>query len=257
MACLRSVGFHTEKLHEDPVWSRLQRIARWMARKDMKATFFVYPFRAQVAGSDITDRVQTLASFGHEIGQHTHFYAGVKIEKPDKSNDLSDENIIRCLRRDFETLRGMGFSPKGFTAGAWRANETVWDTLVDLGFLYDCSTRFPGPNKTPATPYVHWRRDPHFYSNGRGRLLCLSTTCSLGEWFRWARNVHVGVSSSYQLIYLHDYDLLSRRAYLLTWLFLLVSHKRACDAYDIYVREVGVKDEPNERLSKNRTTKAK
>jgi hypothetical protein len=43
-----------------------ERSARWMTRNDIKDTFFIYPFRAQVAGRDITERVQKLASLGHE-----------------------------------------------------------------------------------------------------------------------------------------------------------------------------------------------
>ncbi|CEP68819.1 Polysaccharide deacetylase [Moorella glycerini] len=85
----------------------------------LQGTFFVYPFRAQVAGAEISERVQEIAAFGHEIAQHTHFYAGTKIDKPDKVNDLSKENIARCLQRDFETLCDMGFRPYGFTAGGW------------------------------------------------------------------------------------------------------------------------------------------
>ena len=256
MGSLRSIGFHAEKLHEDAVWRRLQRIARWMARNDMQATFFVYPFRAQVAGSDITDRVQTLASLGHEIGQHTHFYAGAKVEKPDKRDDLTDENIIHCLHRDFETLKMMGFSPKGFTAGGWLVNETVWDTLVDLGFVYDCSVRFPNPKKSATTPFVRWQAGLEFYTNARGRILCVPTTCSLGEWFRWARRLQVGTSKGYQLIYLHDYDLLSTRVYFMMWLLLKrVDEPRS--AYEIYAEEIGDTAGRDEDLSSNRTTETR
>jgi hypothetical protein len=223
-----------------------------MAKRNMKATFFVYPFRAQVVGCDIADRVQTLASLGHEIGQHTHFYAGEKIEKPDKRNDLSDENTIGCLRRDFQTLTGMGLRPRGYTAGAWLVNETVWRTLVDLGFLYDCSTRFPGPNKATPTPYLHWQHAPQFYANEHGRILCLPTTCSLGEWFRWGRKVQVGNSSRYQLIYLHDYDLLTTRVYFMVWILLQTSGF-ARGAYDVYADQIRKQGETNEELPENRT----
>src|SRR5207249_4141560 len=132
-----AIAFHAEKLHDDPTWRRVERIARWMKQQDMKATFFVYPFRAQVAGKDITDRVQAVAALGHEIGQHTHFYAGTRIEGREKADDLSDQNIVHCLNRDFETLERMGFVPKAFTAGAWFVTQAVRDTLVSLGFAYD------------------------------------------------------------------------------------------------------------------------
>jgi hypothetical protein len=255
-----TLAFHAEKLHDERVWHRVERVARWMAKKGMKATFFVYPFRAQVAGNDITGRVRALAALGHEIGQHTHFYAGTKIDKPDKFNDLSDANILQCLHRDFETLRKLDIRPRGFTAGAWLVNETVWDTLVKLGFAYDCSARFGGPNKVASKPYSCWRQAPQFYSNGGGRILCLPTTCSLGEWFKWGRNVQTEASKPYQLIYLHDYDLLSKRVQFLTWLLLLRAGNGACEAYNVYAREVGLEigaKDAHGRLSEDRTTEAR
>jgi len=216
----RILAVHAEKLHDVCVWKRVKRIARWMGRKGMKATFFVYPFRAQVASGDITDRVQMLAALGHEIGQHTHFYAGAKIDKPEKDNDLSEANIVHCLRRDFVTLEQIGFPPKGFTAGAWLVNGMVLDTLVELGFAYDCSARFPNARGMVNSPYHRWLRSPQLYANAQDRLLCLPTVCSLGEWFKWGRQVSADGSVPYQLTYLHDYDLLSLRNYLLLWVFL-------------------------------------
>jgi peptidoglycan/xylan/chitin deacetylase (PgdA/CDA1 family) len=219
---LHALAFHAEKLHDDQAWKRVERIARWMARNDIRATFFVYPFRAQVAGRDITDRVQKLASLGHEIGQHTHFYAGTKVDKPEKVDDLSAANIAHCLYRDFETLQQTGFPPKGFSAGAWFMNQMILDTLVELGFAYDCSAQFPKPKEVAHSPYQRWLQLPQVYTNSRGQLLCLPTTCSLGEWFKWGRKIRTEGQVLYQLVYLHDYDLLSFRSYLLLWCFMYI-----------------------------------
>lgn len=41
-----------------------------------------------------------------------------------------------------------------------------------------------------------------------GQLLCLLTTCSLGEWFKWGRKVTAEGALLHQPVYLHDYDLL-------------------------------------------------
>jgi hypothetical protein len=147
-----ALAFHAEKLHDDRTWRHVSRVACWMKDHDLKATFFVYPFRAQIAGKDITDRLATIASLGHHIGQHTHFYAGTKIEK-DKTDDLSENNIMYCLDRDFQTLQRMGFAPKAFTAGAWFVTPKVYDTLIGLGFSYDCSAQFPKPNSRCHSPY--------------------------------------------------------------------------------------------------------
>jgi peptidoglycan/xylan/chitin deacetylase (PgdA/CDA1 family) len=211
---------HAEKLHDDAVWQRVDRIVRRMAKQGRQATFFVYPFRAQVAGQNINERVRALSAMGHEIGQHTHFYKGSKIDKPDKVNDFSQDNIAYCLRRDFETLRQMGMTPKGFTAGAWFLNETVWDTLIELGLDYDCSVRFPKPHSPSNFPYFRWQKSASVYTNAKGSLLIIPTTCSLAERFRWGRKVIMDDSEPYQLIYLHDYDLLSAKKYALLWFFL-------------------------------------
>jgi hypothetical protein len=212
--------FHTEQFYHDRVWQRLDRFARWMARRGIKSTFFVYPFRAQVAGKEITVQVKALTAMGHEIGLHTHFYAGSKIDKPDKENDFSPENIAYCLRRDFETLRQMGVTPKGFTAGAWFVNETVWDTLIELGIDYDCSIRFPKPHGPPNSPGFRWQKSASVYTNTKGSLLIMPTTCTLGEWFKWGRKVITEDSVRFQLIYFHDYDLLSAKNCALLWFFL-------------------------------------
>ena len=216
-----ALALHAEKLHDDDIWHRIERVARWTGRRGVKTTFFVYPFPAQVAGKDVTNRVRAIEMLGHEIGQHTHFYAGRKIDKPEKVTDLSEANIIHCLHRDFNTLRQMGTPPQGFTAGAWFINETVLDTLSELGFVYDCSSRFPKPKETTKSLYHRWLRSPEFYASVRGRVLCLPTTCSLGEWFRWGRYVKNHGSNPYRLVYLHDYDLLAFKSYLAIWVFLM------------------------------------
>jgi len=221
------LAFHAEKLHDDRVWRRVQPVARWMSVRGITATFFVYPFRAQVANRDITQRVQALAALGHEIGQHTHFYAGTMIDKPGKVDDLSEANIVHCLNRDFETLRKSGFAPKGFTAGGWFVNATVLDRLVELGFVYDCSAQFPKPRGSHNSPYNRWLRSPEVHTNAHGGLICLPTTCSLGEWFKWGRKVRTEGKVSYQLIYLHDYDLLSFRNRLLLSCLFNISTRQA------------------------------
>jgi hypothetical protein len=220
------LAFHAEKLHDDRVWRRVQPVARWMSARGIIATFFVYPFRAQVANRDITQRVQALAALGHEIGQHTHFYAGTMIDKPGKVDDLSEANIVHCLNRDFETLRKSGFAPKGFTAGGWFVSATVLDRLVELGFVYDCSAQFPKPRGSRYSPYNRWLRSPEVHTNAQGGLICLPTTCSLGEWFKWGHKVSTDSKAQYQLVCLHDYDLVSLRNRLLLWCFLRVAQKR-------------------------------
>jgi peptidoglycan/xylan/chitin deacetylase (PgdA/CDA1 family) len=215
-----TLAFHAETLHEQRVWKKVERIAGWMAEHNMKATFFVYPFPAAVAGKSISERVQWLGSLGHEIAQHTHFYAGMKIAKHEKRDDLSKANVIHCLRRDFATLKEFGFPPKGFTAGSWFVNDAVLDALVELGFVYDCSALFPRPKTSGPVPNNRWLRAAQYYSNSHGRLLCLPTTCSLGEWFKWGHKARREGDQFYQIVYLHDYDLLPLKGRLLLFCFV-------------------------------------
>lgn len=216
--------FHAEKLHQERVFARVEKVCSKMARDGMTATFFVYPFRAQVANRNIKERVQALAGLGHEIGQHTHFYYVDNIDNPGKTNDFSAINIERCLHRDYETLSRMGYTAKGFTAGSWVVNETVWDVLIQLGFSYDCSTLFPKPGGTVNSTDMRWLESPQLYTNEGGQLLCLPTSCSLGEWFKWGYRIKTNGRVPYRIVYVHDYDLLSLKSYFLLWLFLTM-HK--------------------------------
>jgi hypothetical protein len=201
--------FHAEKLHSDPVWREVEKVAYRLVACDVRATFFVYSFPAAVAAVDISARVRWLGSLGHEIAQHTHFYAGSRIRKNEKIDDLSDANVVHCLQRDFEALRQSGFLPKGFTAGSWYVNDTVLSTLIGLGFDYDCSAQLLTPRAAGCSPHQRWLGAPQFFRNASGQLLCLPTTCSLGQWFKSAARLVRENQAAYQLIYLHDYDLLN------------------------------------------------
>ena len=144
---MKALAFHTERLHDDKVWKRLLMILAIMRRLGSKATFFIYPFRSVVAGRDISDRVRALAAnYEQEIGQHTHFYAGKSLYKPNKRNDLSAENIRNCIERDFQWLCRIS-KPRGFTSGGWIVTDAVYSALMNLGFDYDCSARVPALRK--------------------------------------------------------------------------------------------------------------
>lgn len=217
---MTAMVFHAEKLHHERVFARLEKVCSWMARHGMRATLFVYPFRAQVARRNIEEQVQGLAALGHEIGQHTHFYHEDNIDNLEKINDFSAMNVERCLHRDCETLGRMGYTPKGFTAGSWVVNETVWDILIKFGFSYDCSALFPKPGGTANLIDVKWLESPKYYINEGGQILCLPTTCSLGEWFKWGYRTKTNGQVPYRIVYVHDYDVLSAKSYLLLCLFL-------------------------------------
>ena len=233
----RVLVFHAEWLHADDIWRQVEWVAGWLSLEGIRATFFVYPFRAQIAGKDIASRVRALDSLGHEVGQHTHFYDGRRIEKPKKTIDLSELNIVHCLRRDFEALTQMGSFPKGFTSGSWAVDGRVLDVLADLRFDYDCSAQFPKPKEVIQANYHSWQRSPYIHSSSRGQVLCLPTTCSLGEWFKWGRRVRTGGIIPYQLIYLHDYDLRSFHKRQLLSYFVKIFGKKTFQPLTAIARE--------------------
>jgi peptidoglycan/xylan/chitin deacetylase (PgdA/CDA1 family) len=211
-----ALSFHAERLQEAATWARVFRVVRGMNRWGVGATFFVYPFPARLAGCDLADRIRALAALGHEVGQHTHFYAGNRIAKREKANDFSDENVKHCIQRDFRVLEEAGARPRGFVAGNWVLTPKVLDILADLGFSYDCSARIPKPGRHDERPIhepIHewmaheWMTSPRLDALPGGPLVRLPTSCSVGEWFRWARGVWAEGPEPFQIVYLHDYDL--------------------------------------------------
>jgi len=228
---LTALAFHAEKLHDDLVYQRVKRIAEWLSRFGKQATFFVYPFRAEVVNqtSKVIDRVRYLDELGHEIGQHTHFCAGKNINKTYKRNDLSKENIRNCIRRDFLVLKKVVYIQRVFSAEAWIVNEIVLSTLIELGFFYDCSARFQkGKNykNLIKNPNHMWLSKPKLWTNEKGQLVLLPTTCSLGEWFRGGWRLYINGNVLYRIVYLHHYDLLSLATYFGLWFFLVCGSRR-------------------------------
>lgn len=227
---IRALAFHTESLHDDRVWKRLLIILAIMRRLGSRATFFIYPFRAVVAGREISVRVRTLAvDYEQEVGQHTHFYAGRSLEKPDKSSDLSPENIRSCIERDFKWLCRIS-QPRGFTAGGWIVTEAVFESLVDLGFNYDCSARVPSLRKGVETGPNLWLAEAQKRLIQNRPLILVPTTHTLRTSLLTKRNLTTPLKAGhrYQLSYLHDYDLLRIPVFLALSLQLMTRRTFLC-----------------------------
>jgi hypothetical protein len=204
---LVALAFHAERLHETTTWAHVATVVRRIAHGRASATLFVYPFPAHVAGGDLTDRLQALTALGQEIGQHTHFYAGHQIGKTEKTDDFSDDNVKRCIQRDFRLLEQAGARCRGFVAGAWIVTPTVLDTLAELGFSYDCSARLPRRERYDRDRLHEWLTTPRVETRQARALIRLPTTCSLGEWFKWGWRLRAAAPEPFQIVYLHDYDL--------------------------------------------------
>lgn len=136
------VTFHAELLDKEPVWTAVRRVMD-RGGHGMRCTFFVHPAHAMAAGADLSPRLREIAQRGHEIAQHTHYYAyyGITPGGAAKKTSLDPEVVERCLRRDREYLQACGFTPHGFVSGGWAMNADVFPLLEILGFTYDCSDR--------------------------------------------------------------------------------------------------------------------
>ena len=147
--------FHAERLHDDSVWRRVLPVATALAEGGIRLTFFVFPYRAEAVGADLARSRARAEALGHEVGQHTHFYAGKSFLTEHKSDDFSDGNVVACLERDADALRAMGVKLRGFTAGAWQLPDAALNALLDLGFEYDClcppsAAWRPAPQRAPS-----------------------------------------------------------------------------------------------------------
>jgi len=211
---LQALCLHTERLHDDQVWRRVQAALDELDKRGRKITFLVYPMRSLAAGRNVRERVKELAARGHEVGQHTHFYSGPVTERPHKRSDLSDKNVRECIARDYHWLTECVARPKGFCAGNFMMTETAFETLAEFGFLYDCSARLPWERNDFEAPHPWLESAEVREFDGRPLVLMPNT-----EYLTLTQLLHprrrnrtaslAGESGSYQLVINHDYDLLS------------------------------------------------
>jgi len=199
--------FHAERLNRDPVWERTVRILDELEAAGGRGTMFVHPYEAIQAGFDLSSRISELLERGHEIAQHTHFYAPKDPGDTGKPpSDTSPENVRRCLDRDRTELIRCGAHPRGFTSGQWAIDDTASAWLAENGFLYDCSYRsFDLRYENPAAA-----RGGALLPVLAGPVVRLPTTVTLRDAAAGLRRrpgvVKLG-DLRYELVYAHDYDL--------------------------------------------------
>jgi predicted deacetylase len=206
-------SMHAEHLHLDPVWGATRAT---LMKSPLHWTIFIDPLLARIAGFDLRDQIAWFADRGHEIAMHTHHHllqgepghtTGFLMGQP-----LDDADIHRCLSENYEYLCERGPTPKGFLSGNWLVLAPTVEWLSATGFEYDSTLRTysgPHPNSTLAA------NEPRATVSRLGDLVEIPTTSTLKQQvqadltFR-RRSVDVG-DLSYELYYLHDYDLVAAK----------------------------------------------
>ena len=185
----RCLTMHAERLEVDRVWSHTDALLRRLERRGGRATLFVHPFSAIEAGADLGPKLRSLVERGHEIAQHTHYYAPRPAGSTAKPVSLVDpENVVRCLDRDLAYLREAGMDPRGFVAGGWVITTAAIDWLQLQGFTYDASVRSFSLAYVNARTIAgdRWKRASH-----EDGVVRLPTTTPVARSFRRGKLAHL------------------------------------------------------------------
>jgi peptidoglycan/xylan/chitin deacetylase (PgdA/CDA1 family) len=104
------------------------RILELLARYELKGSFFIPGFTAELH----EDLVERIVDTGHELGHHGYLH-----ERPDTLTDEQEEEV---LVRGIEALeRITGRKPVGYRSPGWELKPSSPALLKRHGFLYDSS----------------------------------------------------------------------------------------------------------------------
>jgi peptidoglycan-N-acetylglucosamine deacetylase len=106
----------------------LPRILALLARHDIRATFFVPGYTAELYPGAVAD----IVAAGHEIGHHGHLHL---------RNDLVSADDQRAeIERGLAALAAAGAPrPAGYRSPAWEMTPETFGLLLEHGFEYDSS----------------------------------------------------------------------------------------------------------------------
>lgn len=143
-----AITVHTERLHSDFLWKKIEKILEFFKKYNIKTTWFSvnptfvgYRTMGFEEGKWIK-RLNILKDFKQEIQQHTHFYKGKEGVKKGLGYDLGRENIKLRLLEDREWLKEkIGVVPEGFISGAWKDNEEIIKALREEGYKYNLTSK--------------------------------------------------------------------------------------------------------------------
>ena len=115
--------------------------------------------------------------------------------------------VISGVMLGIGQLSDAGATPRGFVAGAWAIVDEVTPWLRDHGFAYDASVRaFPLSYDAGAA----WRGNGWTGTEIEEGLVRLPTTAPVSRAVRGRVPRARIAETEYELLYLHDYDLLRR-----------------------------------------------
>ena len=139
-----SLTVHTERLHSDSLWQRIEGILRFFEKHNIGATWFsINPtfvgYRAMGFDEEKwIERLKFLKESGQEIQQHTHFYKGKEGIKKGLGYDLGKENVRLRLLEDKKWLREkIEIVPEGFISGAWKKSKEIILALKEENYKYN------------------------------------------------------------------------------------------------------------------------
>jgi len=140
----------------------LPRILETLARHDVKATFYVPGYTAELHA----DAIKRIADEGHEIGHHGYMHL--------RSDAISPELQREEIERGLLALAPVAI-PAGYRSPSWELTPTTLELLTEYAFSYDSSLMgddrpYPLTDRLVELP-VHWSLDdwPHLHwKPGRG-----------------------------------------------------------------------------------------
>ncbi len=192
---------HTERLHSDSLWKKIQKVLKIFKRYNIQAGWFsINPSFVgyQAMGYDEKrwiKRSKFLKESGQEIQQHTHFYKGREGVKKGLGYDLGRENVEKRILEDKKWLKEkIGITAEGFVSGAWKINNEIIEILQKEGYKYDFSLRGSDirfKNNFLEIPTL---------SNLKGLIKDLLS-------FRLNKKLIICQNISFYTFYFHDYDL--------------------------------------------------
>jgi peptidoglycan/xylan/chitin deacetylase (PgdA/CDA1 family) len=164
----------------------LPRILALLARHDIRATFFVPGYTAQVH----PQAVAAIVAGGHEIGHHGYMHLRSDKVSADQQRDEIEQGVAALV--DAGAPR-----PVGYRSASWELTPETFDLLLEHGFGYDSSCM--GDDR------------PYWETWAGRRILELPVHWSLDDWPRFGWSLDAGGNATdpaeLRASWLAEYDL--------------------------------------------------